>query len=143
MAEAVASYVTVCPLPVMFVIEVPDTTAPASFARWESAVTAKRDEVAYRITALFLEAERAARLGSLARKAVESQQTVLDTVHAQVAEGRALPLAEKQAALALARARAGPAGITRRGFRVSGVMEVRHPGDGVPCAHDLRASRVG
>ena len=68
------------------------------------AVTAKRDEVAYRITALFLEAERAARLGSLARKAVESQQTVLDTVHAQVAEGRALPLAEKQAALALARA---------------------------------------
>jgi outer membrane protein TolC len=68
------------------------------------AVTAKRDEVAYRITALYLDAERAARLGALARKAVESQRAVLDTVRAQVAEGRALPLVEKQAALALARA---------------------------------------
>jgi len=68
------------------------------------AVTARRDQVTYRVTALYLEAERAARLGSLARKAVESQQTVLDSVRTQVAEGRALPLAEKQAALALARA---------------------------------------
>jgi outer membrane protein TolC len=68
------------------------------------AVTAKRDQVAFRVTSLFLEAERAARLGSLVRKAVESQQAVLDTVRAQVAEGRVLPLAEKQAALALARA---------------------------------------
>jgi outer membrane protein TolC len=68
------------------------------------AVTAKRDEVAYRITALYLDAERAGRLGALARKAVESQRAVLDTVRAQVAEGRALPLVEKQAALALARA---------------------------------------
>jgi outer membrane protein TolC len=68
------------------------------------AVTARRDDVAFRVTSLFLDAERAARLGSFARKAVESQQAVLDTVRAQVAEGRALPLAEKQAALALARA---------------------------------------
>ncbi len=68
------------------------------------AVAARRDEVAFRVTALYLEAERAARLGELARKAVESQQAVLDTVCAQVAEGRALPLAEKQAALAMARA---------------------------------------
>jgi len=68
------------------------------------AVAAKRDEVAYRIASLYLDAERAGRLGALARKAVESRQTVLDTVHAQVAEGRALPLAEKQAALAVARA---------------------------------------
>ena len=67
-------------------------------------VTARRDEVAYRVTALYLEAERAARLGALARKAVESQQAVLESVRAQVAEGRALPLAEKQAALGLARA---------------------------------------
>ena len=67
-------------------------------------VNAKRDEVAYRVAILYLEAERGARLGSLARKAVESQQAVLDTVRAQLAEGRALPLAEKQAALAVARA---------------------------------------
>ena len=70
------------------------------------AVTARRDEVAFRVTALFLEAERAARLGSLAHKAVESQQAVLDSVRAQVSEGRALPLAEKQAAFNVARVRA-------------------------------------
>ena len=67
-------------------------------------VTAKRDEVAFRVTSLYLEAERAARLGALARKAVEDRQAVLDTVRAQLAEGRALPLAEKQASLALASA---------------------------------------
>jgi outer membrane protein TolC len=68
------------------------------------SVSGKRDEVAYRTASLYLEAERAARLGALARKAVDSRQAVLDTVHAQVGEGRALPLAEKQAALAVARA---------------------------------------
>lgn len=68
-------------------------------------VVNKRDEVAYRVAGLYLDAERFARLGDLARKTVESEQKVLDTVHTQVQEGRALPLTEKQAALALARAR--------------------------------------
>jgi len=54
---------------------------------------------------LYLDAERAARAGSLARKDAESLQKVLDTVRAQVGEGRALPLAEKQAAYNVARAR--------------------------------------
>jgi len=68
-------------------------------------VANKREEVAYRAAAIYLDAERFARVAGLARKAIESQQKVLDTIRAQVQEGRALPLAEKQAALALARIR--------------------------------------
>jgi outer membrane protein TolC len=69
------------------------------------AVVSKRDEVAYRAAALYLDAERAARIGELARTAIERQQAVLDSIQAQVAEGRALPIAQKQAELALARDR--------------------------------------
>ncbi len=69
------------------------------------ATASKRDEVAYRIATLFLDAERAARIGTLARKDTESLEKVLDTVRAQVGEGRALPLAEKTAQYNLARAR--------------------------------------
>ncbi len=69
------------------------------------AVTGKRDEVAWRVADLFLDAERAARVGALARKDAESQEKVLATVQAQVREGRALPLAEKTAAYQLAYAR--------------------------------------
>src|SRR5437764_886864 len=69
------------------------------------AVTGKRDEIAYRVASLFLDAERAARIGALARKDEESQEKVLATVQAQVREGRALPLAEKTAAYQVAYAR--------------------------------------
>jgi outer membrane protein len=68
-------------------------------------VSGKRDEVAYRTAELYLDAERAARVGGLARKDAESLQAVLATIQAQVREGRALPLAEKQAAFNVARAR--------------------------------------
>ena len=68
-------------------------------------VAGKRDEVAYRTASFYLDAERAARVLTLARKDAESVQTVLAAIQAQVKEGRALPLAEKQAALQLARAR--------------------------------------
>jgi outer membrane protein TolC len=68
-------------------------------------VAGKRDEVAYRTASLYLDAERAARIGALARKDAESLEKVLETVQALVREGRALPLAEKQAALDVARAR--------------------------------------
>lgn len=65
----------------------------------------KQDEVAYRTASLYLDAERTARIGALARRDAESLQTVLEAVQAQVREGRALPLNEKQANLNLARAR--------------------------------------
>jgi outer membrane protein len=68
-------------------------------------VSGKLDEVAWRVAELFLEAERAARIGGLARKDSESQEKVLEAVQAQVQEGRALPLAGKSAALQLARVR--------------------------------------
>ena len=66
---------------------------------------AKQEDVAYRATSLYLDAERAARVGALARKDADSLEAVLETVRAQVREGRALPLNEKQANLNLARAR--------------------------------------
>jgi outer membrane protein len=69
------------------------------------AVTSKRDEVVFRTASLYLDAERAARLGEFAHKQAESLQKVLDTVRTQVEEGRALPLAEKTSAASLARAR--------------------------------------
>ena len=69
------------------------------------AVVGKRDEVVYRAAALYLDAERAARVGALAHTAIERQQAVLDSIRAQVAEGRALPIVQKQAELALARDR--------------------------------------
>jgi outer membrane protein TolC len=69
------------------------------------AVVSKRDEMAYRAAALYLDAERAARVGALAHAAIERQQAVLDSIRAQVGEGRALPIAQKQAELALARDR--------------------------------------
>src|SRR5262249_49170772 len=65
----------------------------------------KRDEVAWRVASLYLDAERAERMGGLARKDAESLEKVLATVRAQLAEGRLLPLAEKTAAFNLARAR--------------------------------------
>ncbi len=75
------------------------------------AVAGKRDEVAYRVASIYLDAERAARIGALAEKDAESLQRVLDAVHAQVAEGRALPLAQKQAEYELARVRSLALGL--------------------------------
>src|SRR5215471_10371725 len=46
-------------------------------------VASKRDEVAYRTTQLYLDAERAGRFGELARKDAGSLQKVLETVQAQ------------------------------------------------------------
>ncbi|MDE3165330.1 MAG: TolC family protein, partial [Acidobacteriota bacterium] len=68
-------------------------------------VTEKRGEVAFRAASLYLDAERGGRAAELARKDADSLEKVLDAVRARAAEGRALPLEEKQAALAVARAR--------------------------------------
>jgi outer membrane protein TolC len=73
---------------------------------------AKRAEVAFRTASLYLDAGRAVRIGELARKDAASLQQVLETVRAQVQEGRALPLAEKQAAYNVARAAALADGLT-------------------------------
>jgi outer membrane protein len=67
--------------------------------------TVKREEVVYRVAALFLDAERAARIGVLARKELESLEKVAATVEAAVEEGRELPLNSKRAQYNVARAR--------------------------------------
>jgi outer membrane protein len=69
------------------------------------AATGKRDEVAFQTATLYLDAERAIRVGKLARQEVESLEKMLAAAQSQVEEGRALPLAAKQAAVALARSR--------------------------------------
>ena len=75
-------------------------------ARGAHIVTsAKKDDIAFRTAVLFLDAERAARAGEMARKELESSQKVLATVESRVQEGRALPLESKRAELNLARAR--------------------------------------
>ena len=60
------------------------------------AASAKKDEVAYRTAVLFVDAERAARAGQMARQEVESSQKVLATVENRVQEGRELPLESKR-----------------------------------------------
>lgn len=75
-------------------------------ARGAAFATAnKRDDAAYRAAMLYLDAERAMQLSDVARRDIDSRRRMLDTVQAQVQEGRALPLAQKQAELAIAQAR--------------------------------------
>jgi outer membrane protein len=69
------------------------------------SVSAKREEVAWRVASLYLDAERTNRARELSRKDANSLEKVLDIIRSQVSEGRALPLAEKTAAFNLARAR--------------------------------------
>lgn len=69
------------------------------------ASASKRDDVAYRTATLFLDAERAARAGEMARQEVDSAQKAAATMKSRVAEGRALALESKRGELNLARAR--------------------------------------
>jgi len=68
-------------------------------------IESKREEVVYRVASLYQDAERAARAGALAQRDRESIDRVLQSIQAQVAEGRALPLDEKRAAYDAAHAR--------------------------------------
>lgn len=69
------------------------------------ATATKRDDAVYRAAMLYLDAERASRLGDVARRDIDSRQRMLDATAAQVQEGRALPLTQKQAELGIAQAR--------------------------------------
>ncbi len=69
------------------------------------ATAERRDEVAFRTAALYLDSERAARTSAMARKQADSLDKVGQSVQAQVNESRALPIEAKKAALNLARAR--------------------------------------
>jgi outer membrane protein len=67
--------------------------------------TRRQDEVAYRVAALFLDAERAARSVAAAQREIENLARVFDLVKVRVDEGRELPIASKRADLALRGAR--------------------------------------
>jgi outer membrane protein len=69
------------------------------------AASAKKDEIAFRTATLFLDAERAARAGEMARKEVDSSQKVLATIENRLQEGREMPIESTRAALNLARTR--------------------------------------
>ncbi len=65
----------------------------------------KRDDIAWQIASLYLDADRANRLIDTARNQIGSFQKVLDTVQARVDEGRELPVEVRQSRVNLARAR--------------------------------------
>ncbi len=67
--------------------------------------SAKEEEVAWRTTEIFLDAENAAKALQVVQREVEAAGRVLESVRARVAEGRELPIEAKRAELALARAR--------------------------------------
>jgi outer membrane protein TolC len=66
---------------------------------------AKQDEVVYRTTEMFLEAENAARVAETSRLEADALSRALETVRTRAAEGRELPIEVKKAELGLARAR--------------------------------------
>ncbi len=75
-------------------------------ARGASFATAsKRDDIAYRAAALYIDADRAARLSDASAKQIESLTKVANTVRGRVEEGRELPIELKRANLELAKAR--------------------------------------
>jgi outer membrane protein TolC len=69
------------------------------------ATDAKKDEIAYRVASLYIDADRAARLADSASKQVESLDKVVQTIHTRVDEGRDLPVTEQEAKVNLLRAR--------------------------------------
>jgi outer membrane protein TolC len=66
---------------------------------------AKREDVAMKTASLFLDAEKAARALTIARRQVDTIQKVVEGVSAQVQEGRLLPIELRRAQLNLAIAR--------------------------------------
>lgn len=69
------------------------------------ATASKRDEIAFRTTSLYLDLDRASRLGDIARKQVESLTKVSETAKSRVTEGFELPLEGKRAVVELMRSR--------------------------------------
>ena len=67
------------------------------------ATASKRDEVAFRTASLYLDLDRAAKLGEMARKQVESLTKVAATARSRVEEGYELPIEEKRAIVELKR----------------------------------------
>jgi outer membrane protein len=67
--------------------------------------TRRQDDIAYRVAALFLDAQRAARSVAAAEREIENLSRVFELTKVRVEEGRELPIASKRADLAMRGAR--------------------------------------
>jgi outer membrane protein TolC len=66
---------------------------------------AKRDEVAYRIAVLYVDAEQIGRAVEIARQQVSSVEKIAESARARVEEGRELPIEQRRAGLGVAKAK--------------------------------------
>jgi outer membrane protein TolC len=64
----------------------------------------KRDQIAYRVSTMYVDLDRTSRLEDSLSKQVDSLQKVFDTVDARVQLGRELPVAKKEAYVSLLKA---------------------------------------
>jgi outer membrane protein len=71
----------------------------------EIDVARRRDEVAYRVASLFLQAEQSSRALAAAQREAENLGRVRELVDARVAEGRELPLESRKANLGVLKAK--------------------------------------
>ena len=78
----------------------------------EIDVTAKLDEVVFRVAALFLDAERASKSLASAERQIESLGRMQTLVESRVAEGRELPIETRRAALSVAKAKQSVVNLT-------------------------------
>jgi outer membrane protein TolC len=69
------------------------------------ATGSKRDEVAFRVVSLFLDADRARRLAVAAAREVDELGRVIQAIGARVEEGRELPIENRRAAVNLLKAK--------------------------------------
>ena len=69
------------------------------------ATSITAEDVAFRATNLYLDAERASRMAELLERQVDNLQKITETVEGRVAEGRELPIELKRARFNLQRAR--------------------------------------
>jgi outer membrane protein len=92
-----------------FVFNRPQTYAIAqakeNFRGAGFAAGEKTDEITFRVASLYIDADRAGRLATMAQQQVQSLERVLETVHARVLDGRELPISEQEANVNLLRAR--------------------------------------
>lgn len=65
----------------------------------------RRDEIVFRVAALYVDTDRAGRLAEAARRQVDNLQKVLEAADARVREGRELPLVSQEANVNLLKAR--------------------------------------
>ncbi len=104
--------------------------------------TRRQDDVAYRVAALFLDAQRAARSVAAAQREIENLARVAELVKVRLDEGRQLPLDFKKADLALRGARRTADSLTLDQIQAETSLAVvlgLKPDDRVRAAEDEHA----